>query len=268
MDSLITRILVWGSIGFFAQLVDGSLGMGYGVTNNSFLIAMGIAPALASASVHTAEIFTTLVSGGSHLFAGNVKKVWLLNLIIPGVISGAAGAFLLSKIPGNVIKPYIAAILLILGCVILYRFLSQKKQLPTEKEEEDKKLNWLARVKIGALAFVAAGVDAIGGGGWGPVATPGLILSTNTEPRKVVGTVNLAEFFITCSISGTFLLLIGWENFNWPLVISLMVAGMLAAPLAAFICRRLPIRAAGIAIGALIILYNLRTLLKIFFNIG
>ena len=249
-----------------AQLVDGSLGMGYGVTSNSFLISLGVAPALASASVHTAEIFTTLVSGGSHLFVGNVKKTWLLNLIVPGVTAGAAGAFLLSKVPGNTIKPYIASVLLILGCIILYRFLRTKKQLNLEKEE--KKLNWSGRVRIGALALVAAGVDAIGGGGWGPIATPGLILSTNTEPRKVVGTVNLAEFFITCSISGTFLLLIGWENFNWSLLLSLTVAGMIAAPLAALICRRLPVRAAGMAIGILIILYNLRTLLKIYLNIG
>jgi len=265
MDTLITRIAVWALIGFFAQMVDGSLGMGYGVTNNSFLIAMGVAPALASASVHTAEIFTTLISGGSHFFVGNVKKGWLLNLIIPGVLAGAAGAFLLSKIPGNIIKPYVAGILLLLGLIMLYRFLF-RKQVRMEKEE--KKLNWSGRMKIGALALVAAFVDAIGGGGWGPVATPGLILSTNTEPRKVVGTVNLAEFFVTCSISGTFLLLIGWQNFNWLLVGSLMVAGMIAAPIAAFICRRLPVRAAGIAIGILIILYNLRTLLKIFFGIG
>jgi len=173
-------------------------------------------------------------------------------------LAGAAGAFLLSKIPGNIVKPYIAGILLILGAIILYRFLF-RKQIAAEKEE--RKLNWSGRMKMGALALVAAFVDAIGGGGWGPVATPGLIISESTEPRKAVGTVNLAEFFVTIAISLTFLITIGWSRFDWVLVGAIAVGGILVAPFAAYLTRRLPVRLLGILVGCLIIATNLRTII-------
>ncbi|MFH0847451.1 MAG: sulfite exporter TauE/SafE family protein [Chloroflexota bacterium] len=263
MEKSLSRLVVWGVIGFLAQFVDGTLGMGYGVFSNTLVVAAGVVPALASASVHNAEVVTTLVSGGSHLFFGNVKREWLLALIIPGIIGGVLGALLLASVPGKQIKPVIASFLLLLGALIIYRFARRKK---TSAEAEAAPIGssegrGSPSLKIPLLGLVAAFVDAIGGGGWGPIATPGLILGENAEPRKVVGTVNLAEFFITIAISGTFIIKMGWDAFDWGLVGALALGGIIAAPVAAFCCRRLPVKLLGILIGLLIIAYNLRTLL-------
>jgi len=259
------NLLVIGIIGLFAQFIDGTLGMGYGVFSSSWLIAAGLYPAIASATVHTAEVFTTLVSGGSHLFFGNVKKEWLLPLVIPGVISGVAGAYFLTSIPGATIKPYIAGFLLILGILVLYRSISRKIPPPTTDSAETNSSppRPISRLKLPLLGFTAAFLDAVGGGGWGPIATPGLILSGNTEPRKVVGTVNLAEFFITIAISITFIVTLGWENFEWDLVIALLIGGIIAAPIAAYLCKRMPTKLLGILIGLVLIGLNLRTILTL-----
>ena len=260
-----SKLLVVALIGLLAQFIDGTLGMGYGVFSASLLITGGLYPALASATVHTAEVFTTLVSGGSHLFLGNVKKEWLLPLIIPGAVGGAAGAYLLTLIPGTTMKPFVAGLLLILGIVVLYRFIL-RKEAPLAPEAEPlprSNSSLLARLplKLPALGLIAAFMDAVGGGGWGPIATPGLILSENTEPRKVVGTVNLAEFFITIVISATFIATIGWESFNWEFVVALIIGGIIAAPIAAYLCKKMPAKVLGILIGLLLIGVNLRTLL-------
>lgn len=260
-----SRLIVVAVIGLLAQFIDGTLGMGYGVFSASLLIAGGLYPAIASATVHTAEVFTSLVSGGSHLFFGNVKKEWLLPLIIPGVVGGATGAYFLTLIPGATMKPFVAGLLLILGIVVLYRFISWKAPAPAPEADPLPKRNssLLAKLplKLPLLGLIAAFMDAVGGGGWGPIATPGLILSENTEPRKVVGTVNLAEFFITIAISATFIATIGWESFSWDLVIALIIGGIIAAPIAAYLCKRMPAKALGILIGLLLIGVNLRTLL-------
>ena len=265
MSKVLSRLLTWGIVGFFAQFIDGSLGMGYGAFSATFLIAAGIYPAIASASVHTAEIFTTLASGGAHIWFGNVKKEWLLPLIIPGIVGGVTGAYFLALIPGDVIRPYIAGFLLVLGIIILYRFLRKKKLTVTDTANMPDNTNSHRLVdssaKLPVLGLVGAFVDAVGGGGWGPITTPGLILTGNTEPRKVVGTVNLAEFFITIAISITFIAVLGWESFDWSLVAALLVGGVIAAPIAAYLCKRLPIRVLGIIIGLLLIGLNLRTLL-------
>lgn len=267
MEKLAIRLLTWGIIGFLAQFTDGTLGMGYGAFSATLLIAAGLLPAIASASVHTAEIFTTLVSGGSHLFLGNVKKRWLLWLIIPGVFGGVAGAYFLASIPGNIMKPFVAGFLLLLGILVFYRFVRRKvvavAQQTDPPDDDDTNLTTKSKTKLPVLGFIAAFVDAVGGGGWGPITTPGLILTENTEPRKVVGTVNLAEFFITIAISATFIITLGWESFDWRLVIALIIGGIIAAPLAAYLCRRLPIRILGILIGVLLIALNLRTLLMV-----
>ena len=261
------RLIVVAIIGFFAQFIDGTMGMGYGVFSTSWLIAAGLYPAIASASVHTAEIFTTLFSGGFHFWFGNVKKEWLLPLIIPGIVGGIAGAYFLTSIPGDVVKPFIAGLLLLLGIIVLYRFIRRKVPI-TVSEADPPSGNSSSRsasspARLPSLGFIAAFVDAVGGGGWGPIATPGLILSENTEPRKVVGTVNLAEFFITIAISATFIVTLGWESFRWDLVGALLIGGVIAAPIAAYLCRKLPTKALGILIGLLLISLNLRTLLVI-----
>lgn len=240
-------------VGFIAQFVDGSLGMGYGVFSTSFLVGIGLLPAVASASVHTAEIFTTLISGASHWRMGNIKRELVLPMIIPGVIGGVGGAFLLTAIPGRVIKPYVASILLIMGGIVLVRFIRKRQVTPNGESTPA----W----KLGLLALAAAFMDALGGGGWGPIATPSLILSENHEPRKVVGSVNLVEFFVTVAAVITFLVRIGPENFEWGIVAALLIGGAIAAPVAAWVCHRLPERVLGIMIGATLMLLNARTLL-------
>ena len=173
-------------VGFIAQVIDGSLGMAYGVSANSFLLTIGLQPAVASASVHASEVVTTLVSGLSHWKFGNVDKRMVLRLLIPGVIGGGLGAYVLTRLDGGLIKPFIAIYLLIMGIRILY-----KAFRPTPEHEREPKTGLLV-----ALGLVGGSCDAIGGGGWGPVVTSTLI-STGHSPRKSIGSVNFSEFFVT-----------------------------------------------------------------------
>jgi len=239
-------------VGWLAQFVDGTLGMGYGVFSTSLLVAVGLAPAIASASVHTAEIVSTLVSGVSHHYFGNVKKAIFLPLVIPGMIGAVAGAYLLASIPGKTIKPYVAVLLLAMGCLVLYRFLRKSSHEPQEQ---------LPAWRISLLGLVAGFLDALGGGGWGPVATPSLILGGNGHPNEVVGSVNAAEFFVTVAAVVTFLFTIGAENFNWTVVLAMLIGGAIAAPIGAWVCKKLPHRVLGFAIGALLVALNLRTVI-------
>ena len=242
--------------GFAAQFIDGTLGMGYGVSSSSLLVAIGLAPAIASASVHTAEIVTTLVSGIAHHQLGNVKREIVFPLVIPGVIGGVAGAYFLSSIPGQTIKPWMAGLLLVMGCLIVYRFFTRKEWGMAGKQ--------LSRPRMTILGLVAGFLDAVGGGGWGPVATPSLILAENSEPHEVVGSVNVVEFFVTLAETITFALTIGLKAFRWDIVAALLVGGVIAAPIAAWLCKRLPHRMMGILIGVLLILLNVRTLVLSF----
>jgi len=254
-------LLVFLIIGFFAQFIDGTVGMGYGAFSASLLVGMGIIPALASASIHTAEVFTTLFSGISHLKFGNVKREWLILLVIPGAVGGATGAYFLASVPGSAMKPYVAAFLLIMGLVILYRFIPFGRKFSSARLAAALSNPKVSSKKIAALGFVAAFFDAVGGGGWGPIATPGLILTENEEPRKVVGTVNIAEFFITIVIAITFFIILGTEEYDWSMIGMLLIGGAIAAPLAAFLCKKLPARILGILVGLALIGFNLRTLL-------
>ena len=247
-------LLGMGVVGFVAQAVDGTLGMGYGVFSTSLLVGIGLAPAIASASVHTAETVVTLVSGISHWRLGNVRWKLFLLLVVPGVVGGAVGAYFLASIPGRQMKPVVSGMLLVMGGLVLYRFLTHKE--PGQVSERQTPL-WQASF----LGLVAGFLDAVGGGGWGPVATPSLILSGNHEPHQVVGTVNLVEFFVTVAEVLTFMFTIGPENFEWGVVAALLVGGVIAAPLAAWLCKKLPHRALGIAIGGSLILLNARTLI-------
>jgi uncharacterized membrane protein YfcA len=243
-------------VGYLAQFVDGTLGMGYGVFSASLLVSIGLYPVVASASVHTAEVFTTLLSGVSHFKLGNVKRSLVLSLAIPGIIGGVAGAYFLASVPGETIKPFVAVILLLMGLLILYRFLVRKNPVTSEN-------NGHSRWKLTLLGFVAGFMDAVGGGGWGPIATPNLILSGNDEPRQVVGSINLVEFFVTLAETLTFLVTVGPEAFRWDIVMALLIGGAIAAPMAAFLCKKLPAKALGSLIGMALIGLNVRMLLKL-----
>jgi uncharacterized membrane protein YfcA len=252
----ITFLIGIALAGFAAQFIDGTLGMGYGVSSTSLLVAIGLAPAIASASVHTAEIVTTLVSGIAHHQLGNVNRALVLRLAVPGVVGGVLGACFLSSIPGKMIKPWVAGLLLVMGCLIVYRFFTRKEWGVTGKR--------LSRPRMILLGLVAGFLDAVGGGGWGPVATPSLILSDNGQPHEVVGSVNLVEFFVTVAETITFALTIGLEAFRWDIVVALLIGGVIAAPVAAWVCKKLPHRVMGILIGILLVLLNVRTLFLTF----
>jgi uncharacterized membrane protein YfcA len=237
-------------VGFLAQLIDGSLGMAYGVSSNSFLLGVGVPPVIASASVHTAEVFTTAISGFSHWKLGNIDKRIVFGLIVPGMIGGALGAYVLTNVDGNVIKPYIAIYLLIMGTRILFKVFFH--QNPAEKDPKPKLLI--------PLGLAGGTLDAIGGGGWGPIVTTTLI-SIGHTPRKTIGSVNFSEFFVTLVISITFLLTIGLEH--WNVFLGLMIGGVIAAPFGALLTKKIPAKAIMISVGILIIFLQIRALLQI-----
>lgn len=249
------KLIIFAFIGFLAQLIDGSLGMAYGVTSTSMLLTFGIAPAVASASVHLSEVVTTAASGISHMKFGNVDRQALYKLIIPGSIGAFAGACFLSNLPGDLIKPYISIFLLILGVYVLFRFLK------TSKTKSEKKSINLSRKKSITLGLIAGFADATGGGGWGPITTPVLLSQDGVPARKVVGTVDTSEFAIAVSATLGFLIALGWQEVNWFWVTSLMVGGIIAAPIAAWIVTKLPSYLLGVLVGGFIILTNARTLL-------
>lgn len=246
-------IFIYILVGFIAQMIDGSLGMAYGVSANSFLLTVGLQPALASASVHAAEVVTTLVSGVSHLKFGNVDKRMVLRLLIPGIIGGGLGAYILTSIDGNVIKPWIAIYLLIMGIRILF-----KAFRPTAEHDREPKTGLLV-----ALGLAGGTCDAIGGGGWGPVVTSTLI-STGHSPRKSIGSVNFSEFFVTLTESIVFIVTLGIKD-NWKIILGLLIGGVIAAPFGAMLTKKLPTKVIMIVVGVLIIFLQLRTLYQIWF---
>lgn len=237
--------------GFLAQIVDGALGMAYGVTSNTVLLSFGLSPKLASAAVHTAEVFTTGVSGLSHIKFGNFNKTLFFKLIVPGVLSAAIGAFLLgSVIDGNIIKPYIQTYLLILGGLILFKALKRKATFSGNLKNAP------------VYALFGGFLDAIGGGGWGPIVTSNLIKEGNT-PSVVIGTVNTAEFFVTYVSAGILIYFTGIQS--WQIILGLIVGGTLAAPFGAYITKILPARIMMTVVGILIILTSFYSLSKTLF---
>jgi uncharacterized membrane protein YfcA len=236
-------------VGFLAQSVDGALGMAYGVISSTVLLAFGVPPAMASASVHAAEVFTTAASAGSHAVNRNVNWKLFAPLAVGGCIGGAAGAFLLTSIDGNVLKPFITAYLALMGVAILYRAWRTISIRP-----------FPVRLS-GPLGVVGGFLDAVGGGGWGPTVTSTMV-GAGAEPRLSIGTANTAEFFVTATISATFLaaLLTGhWENAGGlashaTAVGGLIVGGLLAAPLAGYVVRLVPVRILTCAVGVLVLL--------------
>jgi len=233
-------------VGFLAQVVDGALGMAYGTISNALLLSVGVPPAISSASVHFAEIFTTSISGFSHLKLGNVDKNLFKKLLIPGVIGGVLGAYILTNIDGDKIKPFIGIYLLIMGIRILYKVTSMHKH-------SEEKITRRRHYSI--LGLVGGFFDAIGGGGWGPIVTSTLV-SDGKNPRKTIGSVNAAEFFVTISEVVAFLALL--SQFNWSVIIGLIIGGSLAAPISALITKKIPAKVLMISLGCIITFLSVR----------
>ncbi len=243
------EFLLYVAVGFAAQIIDGAIGMAYGISGTTVLLGFGVPPATASACIHAAEIFTTGVSGFSHWRMGNVKVEFLWRLVFPGMVGGVVGAYALANLEGDVVRPYVSIYLLLMGLVILWRAWRR----PAPKAHPPRYLPVLG---------VSGGVlDAIGGGGWGTMVTSSLV-GHGTAPRFAVGTANLAEFFVTTVITGTFVLTIGLDL--WPIIAGLLLGGVVAAPLAAFAASRLPDRPMMILVGSVVILLSMRTLLQAF----
>ena len=256
------KLVLLAIVGLAAQLVDGGLGMAYGVTTSTLLLAIGTNPAAASATVHLAEIGTTLASGLSHWRFGNVDWWVVVKVGIPGAVGAFLGATVLANLDAATAKPIMSVILLLLGAYVLARF--SLRGVRTDKLGQRLRARALA-----PLGLVAGFLDATGGGGWGPVGTPALLASGRIEPRKVVGSINSAEFLVTVAASIGFLLALGSEGINFTWVLALLAGGVIAAPIAAYLVRRVPPRILGAAVGGLIIVTNLRTLLHAdWFEVG
>ncbi len=231
------------AVGFGAQLVDGALGMAFGVICNTLLVAViGLPPARASANVHIVETFTTAISGISHAITGNIEKGLFLRLLVPGVIGGVAGAYLLTNIDGAVVKPFVLAYLVAIGVYLLVRGLMFPPKVSKPKVVEP-------------LGLIGGFLDAAGGGGWGPVVTSNLLVQGAT-PRTTIGTVNTAEFFLTVTISITFLTQLGWAAFTIATV-GLLIGGVLAAPFGAILAKRVPARTLMTLVGIILIITSL-----------
>ena len=248
------KLLVLAFVGLLAQLVDGALGMGYGVTSSTLLLMAGLAPASASASVHLAEVGTTLAAGVAHWRFGNVDWKVVRQIAIPGALGAFAGATVLSSISTEAAGPWMAGILLVLGCYLLLRF---ARPLGPRKPAGGLRARFL-----GPLGLVAGFVDATGGGGWGPVATPSLLVSGRMEPRKVIGSVDTAEVIVAGAASVGFLIGLGTHGFVLPTVAALLAGGIIAAPIATWLVRVMPAQLLGAAVGGLIVLTNMRTLVR------
>ncbi|MBO9670091.1 MAG: sulfite exporter TauE/SafE family protein [Sphingobium sp.] len=240
--SIAEALLPFVLVGFGAQIVDGALGMAYGVISSSLLLALGVHPRAASASVHAAETFTTAVSAASHIWHRNVDWGLFLKLILPGIVGGVTGAYVLSSIDGSLIKPFILAYLTAIGLWLIWRGV----KYPPQKRDA----RWVA-----PLGLIGGFLDASGGGGWGPVVTSNLLLQ-GSSPRHTIGTVNTVEFFLTVAISATFLVNLGWQTFTLA-TIGLLVGGVIAAPFGAMIARHVAPKPLLIMVGVILTMTSL-----------
>lgn len=253
--AVLRALILLGIVGFLAQLVDGSLGMAYGVTSTTLLLAVGTNPAAASATVHLAEIGTTLASGISHWRFDNIDWKVVAKIGIPGAAGAFAGATFLSSLSTEVAAPIMSIILLVLGAYVLIRFTAFG--LPRGNLGKP-----LRKRFLGPLGLVAGFVDATGGGGWGPVGTPAILASGRLAPRKVIGSIDASEFLVAIAASVGFFFGLGSENIDFAWVAVLLLGGVIAAPIAAWLVRHIPPRILGSAVGGVIILTNVRTLLR------
>jgi uncharacterized membrane protein YfcA len=251
----VKTLLLLALVGLGAQLLDGSLGMAYGVTSTTFLLLLGANPAAASATIHLAEIGTTLSSGVSHWRFGNVDWRVVAKIGIPGMIGSFTGATLLAHISTAVATPLMSLILLGLGLYLLLRF--------TFRGFSRRNLGKpLYAAFLSPLGLVAGFVDALGGGGWGPIGTSSVLASGRLEPRKVVGSIDTSKFLVSTSASLGFLTSLGFGGVDFRWVGGLLLGGVVAAPIAAFLVRRMPPRLLGSLVGGLLVLTNVRSLLR------
>ncbi len=246
----LNAVLPFIAIGFVAQLVDGALGMAFGVITNTLLVSvMGVAPARASASVHLVETFTTAASAVSHIIHRNVDWRLFSRLVLPGMAGGIAGAYLLSNIDASVARPFVMTYLTAIGFYLLWRWWSADHGRPHR-----------AAKQVVPLGLVGGFLDAAGGGGWGPVVTSNLLVQ-GTEPRTTIGTVNTAEFFLTTTISATFIITIGIEAFSIAAV-GLIIGGLMAAPLGAILVKRFSSQRLLLLVGTVLTATSLFSLWK------
>ena len=246
-NSVDSEILYYIAGGFIAQMIDGALGMAYGVTATTFLLSVGITPAAASASVHASEVFTSGVSGYMHLKFGNVNSKLFKTLVIPGIIGAISGAYVLSSLEeySSMIKPIVSIYTLFLGVIII------RKALIKRMEKRQLK-------RVGVLALFGGYLDSIGGGGWGPIVSSTLIAS-GRHPKYTIGSVNLTEFFVSLASSITFFTVIGLGY--WQVIIGLILGGVVAAPIAARLANKLPVKSMMILVGMVIIIVSLRQII-------
>ncbi|MDF3025908.1 MAG: siroheme synthase [Fluviicola sp.] len=252
IDSLTIDFAYFVLAGFIAQMIDGALGMAYGVSATTFLLSYGITPAVSSMAVHASEIFTSGVSGIMHLRFGNVNNRLFRSILIPGVLGAIVGAYVLTEFESynDIIKPIVSAYTLFLGGLIIYKVL--------RKKQARKKVT-----KVGWLGLLGGFLDSIGGGGWGPVVSSTLI-ARGKHPRMIVGSVNLAEFFVSLASSFTFFTVIGTSNVWQPLA-GLVLGGVCAAPIAAYLASKLNIKAMMLFVGIVVVIVSLRNFLTLIF---
>jgi uncharacterized protein len=251
----VRKLIILALVGLVAQLVDGALGMGYGVTSSTLLVLAGLTPLAASASVHFSELGTNLASGLAHWRLRNVDWAVVARIAVPGAIGAFLGATALSAVSTEWAKPIMSVILLLLGSYIFVRFvIGFRPQL-----RQRLRTRFLA-----PLGLFAGFVDATGGGGWGPVATPALLSGGRLEPRKVIGSVDTAELAVSGAASLGFLVGIGAAGIHWGFALALLAGGLVAAPVAAYLIRIAPAQLLGVVVGGLIVLTNLSTILGSF----
>ena len=240
-------LLIFIAIGFAAQMVDGALGMAFGVISSTLLISLGVPPALASASVHAVESFTTGASGISHVYHRNVDWSLFKRLALPGILGGITGAYLLTNIDATMAKPLVQTYLSVIGIILIYRALRWPPQIKQPKY-------------VAPLGLAGGFLDAAGGGGWGPVVTSNLLIQ-GASPRQTIGTVNTVEFFLTTSISVTFLFSLGLEIFTQA-TIGLLIGGVAAAPFGAIIAKRIPTKPLLLTVGIILTITSLYGIYK------
>lgn len=249
------KLVVLALVGLVSQLIDGALGMGYGATSASLLLAAGIAPASASATVHMAEVVTTLASGASHWRFGNIDRRLTLALALPGAVGAFLGAIAISTISAEATRPFIAVFLFVLGASILLRF-TRTVVDPRPRSRPSRR-----RVLV-PLGLVAGFCDASGGGGWGPIATTTLLSRREAAPRQVIGSVDTSEVATASAATLGFLLALGWEGINPVWVAALILGGVVAAPVAAWLVRVIPTRMLGTLAAGTIMLTNARVIVR------
>jgi uncharacterized membrane protein YfcA len=240
--------------GLFCGFVDACLGMGFGVTSTSVLVTFGVAPAIASASVHTAEAAVDIVSAISHWKLGNVDIKLSKPLLVPGILASVLGAIFLSGLDLKVAKPFVRVGLIIMGLMIIYEHIMSGATQNWIRKEMNK-----TRATI--LGFIAAFVDVAVGGGWGPLGTPALILA-GEEPKNAVGTIEFTEPIISLTAVVTFGLILGFESFMWDMTIPMIIGGIILSPIASYLTSKMPKKLLGILIGLWLVLLNVWGLLQ------